>query len=78
MMEPSTGAVTAIVTIISALAVATNLYDQPMSSLQKGIISPKLFRAVITMLSIRKRAATITQPLPVPVRGASLDIFSDK
>ncbi len=34
-----------------------------MSSFQKGIISPMLFRAVMMMLSIRNSAATISQPL---------------
>ena len=61
--EPTTGAITAIIISIAALAVETNLYDQPISSFQKGIISPMLFRAVMMILSIRNRAATISQPL---------------
>ncbi len=76
-MEPSTGAVAAIVTIINALAVATNLYDHPMSSFQNGIIRPRLFRAVITMLSIRKRAPTITQPRFGPGESGFLGILAD-
>ena len=63
MTEPTIGAMIAIVIIMAALAVDTNLYDQPMSSFQNGIISPMLFRAVMMMLSIRNRAATISQPL---------------
>lgn len=63
MTDPTTGAMTAIVISIAALAVETNLYDQPISSFQKGIISPMLFRAVMMMLSIRKSAATTSQPL---------------
>ena len=64
MIEPSTGADIAMVTIIRALAVATNLYDQSISSFQNGIIRPRLLRAVITILSIKNRAITIIQPRP--------------
>ena len=62
MKVPITGAVTAITTIMIAPADETDLIDQPRSFSQKGINRPRLFRAVITMLSIRNRAPTIIQP----------------
>jgi hypothetical protein len=69
---------TAIVINIAALAVDTNLYDQPMSSFQNGIISPMLFRAVIMMLSIRNSAATISQPLGEASASALWVVWGDK
>ena len=75
MIEPSTGADLAMVIIIRALAVATNLYDQSISSFQNGIIKPRLLRAVITILSIKNRAITIIQPRPVFGAERSISVF---